>query len=220
MVATLIAALALQAPNTLTDAEKKAGWILLFDGKTTAGWNNYKSPGVGKGWKIEDGILTSVDPGTAGDIVTEQKFDWFELTLEFRNTPGGNSGIMIRVGEDGETAWQTGPEIQIYDHKPQDGVETTGYLYQLYKPSFDAAKPAGEWNQLRIVVDPKLCFTELNGKRYYEYVYGSEDFWDRVKKSKFSKYPKFGKIEKGAIGIQGDHGVVSFRNIKIRPIKP
>jgi len=92
MVATLIAALALQAPNTLTEAEKKAGWVLLFDGKSTAGWHNYKSQGVGKGWKIEDGILTSADPGTAGDIVTDQKFDWFELTLDFRNTPGGNSG--------------------------------------------------------------------------------------------------------------------------------
>lgn len=218
MFAAIAAAMALQA-NTLSPAEIRDGWMLLFDGKSTKGWHNFKAKGVGPGWVVEDGVLTSKDYATAGDIVTDQTFDWFELTLDFNLGRGQNSGIMFRVVEEGEAAWHSGPEVQIYDHAPQEGVQITGYLYQLYAPTVHAAKPAGFWNSLRIVVAPDKCWTEVNGVKYYEYVYGSPDFWARVAKSKFAEFPGFAKAKRGSIGIQGDHGTVSFKNIKIRPIK-
>lgn len=220
MIALLVAG-CLLAPqdNTLTADEKQAGWRLLFDGTSTNGWTNYNSKTIGKGWKIVDGTLVSADPGTAGDIVTADKFQWFDLTLDFKVTKGGNSGVMIRVADGSERTWHSGPEIQIYDHPPQKGVEITGYLYQLYATDKHAAKPAGEWNRLRIVLTPEKAWTEVNGVKYYEYVWGSEDFRARIAKSKFAEFPEFAKADRGRIGIQGDHGVVSFKNIKIRPIE-
>jgi hypothetical protein len=219
MIVALVWMATLQTHNTLTPAERKAGWELLFDGKTTKGWHNYKAKGVGEGWQAKDGVLGIVDVEKAGDIVTDQKFSWFELQLDYNLGPGQNSGIMFWVTEEGKTTWQSGPEVQLYDHPPQEGVETSGFLYQLYSSPVDASKPAGEWNHLRILISPKKCQTDLNGVKYYEFVYGSKDFWDRVAKSKFSKYPFFAKTTNGSIAIQGDHGNVFFRNIKIRRIK-
>ena len=224
MLAALAAVIFAQTPiNTLTPAETSAGWKLLFDGKTTKGWRPWHGDKIGPGWKIENGVLTSADVEHAGDIVTEEQFEWFELVLDVNLGKGQNSGIMFRVTDaDKEAPWHTGPEIQLYDHAPEEGVETTGHLYMLYKPAkgVDAAKPAGEWNTLRIVVAPDKCWTEVNGVKYYEYVIDSPDFWERVKKSKFSKFPEFAKSKKGYIGLQGDHGTVSYRNIKIRSLQP
>lgn len=220
MLAIATAFLALQSVNTLTPAEVKAGWKLLFDGKTTNGWHNFKKDGVGPGWQIKDGVLTSVNAETAGDIVTYEKYDWFELEVDFNTTPGGNSGIMIHCSDDdGDTMWQSGPEIQIYDDHGEPGAQKSGFLYDLYAPSVDSYKGAGVWNRLRIVVAPRKCETYLNGVKYYEYEPGSKDFWDRVKASKFNEWPYFAKLQKGSIGIQGDHGTVSFKNVKIRPLK-
>lgn len=218
MIALLAATLLVQAHNTLTPQEVREGWTLLFDGKSTKGWHNFKAKGIKPGWQVKDGVLRIVDPENAGDIVTDKKFDWFELQLDFNLEKGQNSGVMFRVAETGEAAWHSGPEVQIYDHPAEPGVEITGYLYQLYAPNFDSSKPAGEWNHLRIVIAPDKCFTEVNGKRYYEFVYGSADFWDRIKKSKFSEFPGFAKEKTGSIGIQGDHGKVAFRDIKVRRI--
>jgi hypothetical protein len=219
MLAALTALVLLQSANTLTPSEQKQGWRLLFDGKTTRGWHNFKAEGVKPGWVVKPGALVCADPSNAGDIVTDDKFQWFELTLEFNLTKGGNSGIMYHVADDGDATWHSGPEIQIYDHPAQEGVEITGYLYQLYGSKVDASKPVGEWNRIRIVVAPKKCWTEVNGVKYYEYVLNSEDFKARLAKSKFANMPKFAKMGKGSIALQGDHGVVSFRNMKIRPLK-
>jgi|CXWL01.1.fsa_nt_gi hypothetical protein len=216
MIVGLAAAVIFQSLNTLTSTEIKEGWKLLFDGTSTKGWHSYKGKGVRSGWVVKDGVLTSADTRNAGDIVTDETFDWFDLQLDLNVGKGQNSGIMFRVIEQGEAPWHSGPEIQIYDHAFEPGVQITGHLYELYAPTFDASKPSGEWNHMRIVVSPKKCFTELNGVKYYEYDLGSAEFWERVKKSKFSKFPEFAIATKGSIGIQGDHGVVSFRNIKIK----
>lgn len=218
MIHALIALIAFQEPNTLTQAEVGQGWKLLFDGKSTNGWRNFKAKTVASGWVVKDGALVCAEPENAGDIVTEEQFKWFDLTLEYNLSKGGNSGVMYHVTEQGATTWQTGPEIQLYDHPAQEGVEISGYLYQLYGSKVDASKPAGEWNKLRILISPGQCLTEVNGVKYHEYVLGSEDFKTRVAKSKFSRYPHFGTSGKGSIALQGDHGVVSFRNVKIRPI--
>jgi len=207
-----------KALNTLTDQEKAAGWKLLFDGKTTNGWRNYKKTDVGPGWKVESGALVRANKG-AGDIVTADKYAAFELSLEYNITPGGNSGLMFHVTEDGNTPWKTGPEIQVQDNKEGHDPQKAGWLYQLYKSDVDATKPAGEWNELRILITPEKCATWMNGQLYYEYVKGSKDWDERVAKSKFAKEPSFGKPTSGYICLQ-DHGnLVSFRNIKIRPIK-
>lgn len=202
-------------PNTLTDKEKQAGWKLLFDGKTTDGWRNYKKDKVSSGWKIEHGALCRAEKG-AGDIITKEEYGSFELSLEYKISPGGNSGLMFHVTEEGGAPWHTGPEIQIQDNKDGHDPQLAGWLYQLYKPEVDATKPAGEWNQVRILITPEKCATYMNGVKYYEFVKGGQDWDERVAKSKFAKMPNFGKPTRGHICLQ-DHGnPVCFRNIKIR----
>jgi len=211
--------------NTLSAAEKEAGWKLLFDGKSTEGWRNYRKQTVGAGWKIIDGALTRAEKG-AGDIITTEQYDSFELLIDYKIAPGGNSGVMYHVTEEGATPWQTGPEVQILDNAAGKDPQRAGWLYQLYQPAIDpktgkpidATRPAGEWNTLRIVITPEKCEHFMNGVKYVEYVKGSDDWNQRVARSKFGKMPLFGKAARGHICLQ-DHGnEVAFRNIKIRPI--
>lgn len=192
-------------------------WEVLFDGKSMSAWKAYHGDGtIGKGWQVQNGEMKIVDAGNSGDIITKAKYEWFELMLEFKMEPQQNSGIMFRVEEGGKAPWHSGPEVQIYDHPQQEGVETTGYLYQLYGAKKDVSKPAGQWNKMTIRLAKDKSWTVLNGVKLYEFQYGSDEFWDRVKKSKFSEFPEFARAREGSIGIQGDHGNVSFRNIKIK----
>jgi len=205
--------------NRLSDSEKKSGWKLLFDGKTTKGWRNYKKEGVNSGWQVKDGILTRAGGG-AGDIITEKQFEGFELSLEYRISKGGNSGLMFHVTEEEDSPWQTGPEIQIQDNVDGHDPQKAGWLYQLYSAQEDATKPAGQWNQLHIRISPgsELSVIYMNGHRYARFVKGSKDWDKKVAASKFAKYKNFGKPTKGHICLQ-DHGnEVSFRNVKIREI--
>ncbi len=215
------------ADNTLTADETKAGWKLLFDGKTLNGWHNFKKEGVKPGWQVKDGNLVCVDPHNAGDIVTTEKFGAFELQLDFKMAEGANSGIIYHVTDEGGAVWATGPEIQLEDNAKAADPQKCGWLYGLYQPpidektgkTLDATKPAGEWNHLRVVISPDGSLHEMNGVKYVEYVIGSEDFNARVAKSKFGKMPKFAKSGSGYIALQGDHGEVSFRNVKIRALE-
>src|SRR5262245_3667390 len=206
--------------NTLTDDERKAGWHLLFDGKTTNGWHNFKKPDIRAGWQVQDGALVCVDPRNAGDIVTAGKYDCFELSIDYKLDHAGNSGIIFHATDEGRSVWQTGPEIQLLDNKEGRDPNKAGWLYQIYTTEQDATKPAGEWNNIRVVISPEKCEHFINGTKYFEYVLGSEDFNARVAKSKFGKMPLFAKSNIGYIALQGDHGQVSFRNVKIRPITP
>lgn len=212
--------------NTLTKKEKAAGWKLLFDGKTLDGWHNFKTTGVRPGWQVKDGTLACVDPHNAGDILTADKFDNFELSLEFNISVGGNSGIMFRVIEEGGAAWASGPEFQLQDNVGGKDGQLCGWLYALYQPPtdpktgkpVDATKPAGEWNKITLLISKEKCEHVVNGVKYLDYVIGSDDFKARVAKSKFGSMPLFAKSDSGHLALQGDHGQVSFRNIKIRPI--
>ena len=214
--------------NTLTDQEKAAGWRLLFNGKDFTGWHNFKMDEVRPGWVVKDGSLVCADPHNAGDIVTADQFDWFELELDYNISEAGNSGIMYHVTDAGPAIWATGPEFQLEDNvKAADHIRC-GWLYALYQPPtdpktgkpLDATKPVGEWNHVRLVLTPEKCEHIINGVKYFEYVLGSEDFKSRVANSKFAKMPYFAQFDSGYIGLQGDHGQVSFRNIKIRPVTP
>lgn len=228
LVATTLLAAAAEPPiNILTDAEKAAGWKLLFDGQSFSGWHNFKQDGVRPGWLVKDGALVCADPHNAGDIVTLDKFDWFELQLDYKISEAGNSGIMFHVTNEGGRAWATGPEFQLEDNVKAADKIRCGWLYALYQPpidpqtgqTLDATKPVGEWNHVRLLISPEKCVHEINGVKYFEYVLGSEDFKARVAKSKFGKMPLFAKATSGFIALQGDHGSVAFRNIKARLIK-
>jgi hypothetical protein len=214
--------------NTLTDAEKAAGWKLLFNGRDFTGWHNFKRAGVRPGWQVKDGALVCTDPHNAGDIVTADKFQWFELELDYNISHAGNSGIMYRVTDEGNAVWATGPEFQLEDNQAAAHPVRCGWLYALYQPPddpntgkpLDATKPVGQWNHVRLLLSPEKCEHEINGVKYFDYVLGSEDFNNRVAKSKFARMPRFAKSDTGYIALQGDHGEVSFRNIKIRPLAP
>lgn len=214
------------ADNSLTAAEQAAGWKLLFNGTDLNGWHNFKKEGTRPGWQVKDGTLACVDPHNAGDIVTTEKYDSFELLIDFKMSEGANSGIMYHVTDEGGAAWATGPEIQLEDNAKAADSQKCGWLYALYQPpvdpatgkTIDSTKGANEWNQMRILITPEKCVHEVNGVKYVEYVLGSEEFNARVAKSKFGKMPGFAKAKSGYLALQGDHGQVSFRNIRLRPI--
>jgi glucose/arabinose dehydrogenase len=223
----LPAAKAFSAENTLSDAEKKAGWNLLFDGQSTKGWRNYKKDKISDGWVVEDGALTRAKGG-AGDIVTADQYDSFELQIEYKIGKAGNSGIMFHVTEEADAPWQTGPEVQVQDNVDGHDPQKAGWLYQLYQPGPipftdkipDATRPVGEWNHVQLRVTPQVCEINVNGIRYAQFQKGSQDWNNRVAKSKFKDYPNFGKPTKGFLCLQ-DHGdVVSYRNIKLRKLGP
>jgi glucose/arabinose dehydrogenase len=220
--------------NGLTPAEKLTGWTMLFDGKSTTGWRNFKKDGIGDGWQVQDGALSRVASG-AGDIITVEQYEYFELSLDYKISKGGNSGVMYHVSESLARPWHTGPEIQVQDNADGHDPQKAGWLYQLYKPSKpnwakmfeaqvgyqgiemdDATRPAGQWNQLYLRIAKKDCEVQLNGVSYFHFNMNSKDWTERIAKSKFAKYPEFGKTGKGHICLQ-DHGnMVSYRNIKIR----
>ncbi len=207
-----------RVPNTLTQEEKDNGWKLLFDGKTTNGWRNFGKEDLNEGWQVVDGALSKTSP-QAGDIVPDEEFAAFELILEYRIGKAGNSGLMYHVLESNRYPWQSGPEIQIQDNVDGHDPQKSGWLYQLYKSDTDATKPAGEWNEIRILITPEKCEQYMNGVKYCEYVKGSDDWNERVAASKFGSMEGFGKSDSGYICLQGDHqGDLAFRNVRIRVI--
>jgi hypothetical protein len=206
--------------NALTDAERAAGWRLLFDGTTTAGWRGYHMSAVPAGWAAADGALTRV--GGGGDIITMDQFADFELALEWKLTPGGNSGIMYRVTEEYDESYKSGPEMQVLDdaaHRDgQSRLTSAGADYGLYPSPAGVVRPAGEWNQVRILVNGSHVEYWLNGTRTVEYELWSPDWEARVKGSKFAEWPTFARARRGHIALQ-DHGDwVAYRNIKIREL--
>lgn len=221
--------------NNLTIDEAKKGWKLLWDGKTTNGWRGAKLDHFPeKGWVIEDGILSVLSSGGAesragGDIVTTEQFSDFELKVDFKLTPGANSGIKYYV----DTEINKGPgssiglEFQILDDDlhpdakkgNHEGSRTVSSLYDLIKADPNKpVKPIGEWNTAHIISKNNHIEHWLNGMKVLEYERKSDNYRKLVSESKYVKWPNFGELDKGQILLQ-DHGdFVSFKNIKIRPI--
>src|SRR3954468_21234262 len=151
-LAVLVAGAAAAAENTLTAAERAAGWKLLFDGKSTSAWRGFKAPAPDPGWQARDGAL-GPDPKTSKDIITKQTFGDFELVFDWKISPKGNSGVMFHVTENGDETYWSGPEYQVLDNaRGERPLEQAGSLYALYAPVGAAPKPVGEFNQSRIVV--------------------------------------------------------------------
>ncbi|NMC37964.1 MAG: DUF1080 domain-containing protein [Bacteroidales bacterium] len=223
----------LSADNTLSDKEISEGWQLLFDGKTNTGWMNAKS---GKfpsdGWKIENGALIIDPEGKSktggGDIVTVKKFGNFELSLEFKYTPGANSGIkyFVDIEKDNGDLASIGCEYQILDDRLNEdakagvaGNHTLAALYDLIPPQDVSDNGPGQWNKASIIVNDNKVQHLLNGIKTVEYERGTPEWRSLVAKSKYRNFEGFGEYHEGRILLQ-DHGhEVEFRNIKIREIK-
>ncbi len=211
--------------NQLTKKEISEGWILLFDGKTTSGWRNFREDKVNEGWHVSDGSLVALGKGgdLGGDIVTKKQFEDFELYLEWAISEGGNSGVFFHVLE-GEypTVYATGPEYQVIDDEgfpePLEEWQKAGADYAMYNPTDKKIKPIGEFNATSIrVIDGQVEYW-LNGSKVVEYELWSEDWKNRVQNSKWKNYPAYGLARNGFIGLQ-DHGsVVMYRNIKVRDL--
>ena len=207
--------------NRLSAAERGAGWKLLFDGRTTAGWRGYRSDAVPSAWRVVDGTLTK-STGT-GDILTRDQYQDFELRFDWKLGTGGNSGVFYRSGEEYDHVYWTGPEYQLLDDaNAPDGrnrLTSAGSAYGLYPAPAGIVRPANEWNSSRIVVRGHHVEHWMNGQKLLEYELMSPDWEAKVAASKFAPWPHYGRLAKGYIGIQGDHnGVLSLRNIMIREL--
>ncbi|MBW8688105.1 3-keto-disaccharide hydrolase [Chitinophaga rhizophila] len=216
-----------QQPNTLTAKEKKAGWKLLFDGKTTQGWHTYLQSEASPAWKVENGALAldqeaKKNGAPGGDLVTNDEFENYELSLEWKISEGGNSGVIFGVHEDPQlkATYLSGPEMQVLDDaKHPDGKyekHNSGDLYDMKKSTKYAAKPVGEWNVAKIrKKDGKLTFW-LNGVQTIETTMGSDEWKTLLENSKFKNWKAFAQYPKGHIALQ-DHGDgVWYRSVKIR----
>ena len=219
------------ASTSLTQSEVDAGWRLLFDGKTFAGWRGYKQEIVPPGWTVDEGSLHFVPVqkhkpkgkkkkgGPSGDLITTKEFANYELLLEWKVKPGSNSGVLLRAGEQGERIWHTAMEIQVIDgtgyEKPLTLLNSAGALYALYPTIPESIKPAGEWNELRVLADGKNITVWQNGTEICSFTIGSKDWNRRFEKSKFKKYLEMGQLPTGHIGLQSHGGEVWYRNIKL-----
>jgi hypothetical protein len=207
--------------NQLAPAEKGAGWMLLFDGKSTQGWHAFqKKTFPAKGWIVEDGWLHGLGQG-GGDILSDGEYDQFELQWEWKLASGGNSGLKYFVLETRKTA--LGHEYQMLDDalnpdgKVAAGKHVTASFYDVLKPTVSPpTRPMGEINQSRILVRGNHIEHWLNGSKVLEYDCGSPAVQAAVAESKFKNVPGFGNCVKGHILLQ-DHGSnVWFRDLKLR----
>jgi hypothetical protein len=207
------------APTVVSAAERADGWRALFDGSDLAAWRGYRKPSLPDGWQVVDGSLALVTAG-AGDVITRDQFRNFDLRLEWRVAPGGNSGIFYRATEEGSYIWQSASEMQVLDdERHADGkseLTSAGSNFALYPAGRGVSRPAGEWNAVRLLVNGSHVEHWLNGVKVVEYELGSPEWEARVRASKFASMPLYGRAPEGHIGLQ-DHGDrVDFRNILIR----
>ena len=196
-------------------------WTVLFDGERVTGLRGYKQVGFPNSWEIVDGTLKTI-PGYGVDLISVDIYSNFELELEWKVPEGGNSGIFYFATEEGDYIWQSAPEMQVLDDKKHsDGKNTltsAGALYAMIAPPKSVVNPVGEFNQVRIKVKDNHVEHWLNGTKVVEYEYQSDAMWALVAKSKFNTMPLFAKASEGHIGIQGDHGEIWYRNIRIRKL--
>lgn len=220
--------------NALSDKEKNEGWTLLFDGRSTAGWHGYGKQTVGNAWKVEDGALclqSGAKEGyqnrEGGDLVTNEEYGNFNLQLDWRISPQGNSGVIFYVNEDPSKyreTWNTGLEMQVLDNGDANtpghpdakiNKHRAGDLYDLIA-SKEVVKPAGQWNHVEVVSNNGKLDFYLNGEHTLSTTLWDDNWRRMVAASKFKDMPGFGTYTNGRIALQ-DHGnPVCFRNIKIK----
>ncbi|MDZ4794415.1 MAG: DUF1080 domain-containing protein [Bacteroidota bacterium] len=216
--------------DLLTSEEKKEGWKLLFDGKSSAGWHKYGGGAIDSVWKVKDGVLcleTLVKKQFKikgdWDIVTDEEYDNFHLQLEWKISKNGNSGIIFFIHEDKPKynwPWETGMEMQVLDNDGHPDAKIVkhraGDLYDLISSSKETVKAVGEWNLAEIKCVNGQLDLFLNGEKVVSTILWDDNWKKLVAGSKFRSMPAFSTYRKGRIGLQ-DHGdEVCYRNIKIR----
>ncbi len=218
--------------ETSTKVDDQKEWIVLFDGTSFKGWHGFGSSEMPAEWTLEEGAMVFYPPqerekNKGYDIVTDKEYTDFVLSLEWKISEGGNSGIFWGINEGGvyKVPYTTGPEIQVLDNlKHPDAKNGTthqaGALYDLVAPSKDVVKPVGEWNSCEITVNHKTNTGKvvLNGEEIVNFpTHGDE--WDAmVAKSKFADWDGFGIFTTGKIGLQDHNDIVAYRNIKIKEL--
>jgi len=221
--------------NHLSKKEVKKGWKLLFDGKTTDGWRRFGDTDMPGVWRVDKGTLMckgvkrdQAKPGEKGFIISEGQYSNFHLKIDWKISPGGNSGVFYLGQEEGyKSIVQNAPEMQVLDNdlhpdakKGKNGNRKAGSLYDLIPADPAAVKPVGEWNTAEIIVKDRKVKHIQNGKKVVEYEIGSDEFDALVAVSKFPKMnPKWQNLpEKGHIGLQDHNDDVWFKNVKIREL--
>lgn len=210
--------------NTLTNEERKQGWQLLFDGKTTNGWRAFNRDSMSVNWYVQNGVLSAT--GEKGDIITQNQYENFEFSLEWKISEGGNSGVFYHVkeGKQYDKVWRTGIEMQVMDNnknpmakKPENSASS---LFAMYAPAKDATKPAGQWNKARIIVEKQHVEYWLNGEIVNRYKLWTDKWYADREKCLHNKKrkPLWGEFRCGHIALQDEGFPVWYRNIKIREI--
>ncbi len=235
IMVSLAAFLAVSCGPSSENAKKaEEDWVVLFDGTSTDNFRSYgKETFPEQGWIIEDGALKVEGSGKGeaggggGDIITINKYGDFELSLEWKVSEGGNSGIFYLAQElEGKPIYVSSPEMQILDNEKhidanlgKEGNRQAGSLYDLIPAVPQNAKPAGEWNHIKILVYKGTVVHWMNGENVLEYHLWTDAWKEMCANSKFKNWPDFvDPAEEGHIGLQ-DHGDdVWFRNIKIREL--
>lgn len=212
--------------NQLTSAEKENGWQLLFDGKTLNGWRTFKNkPGS---WQTENGMLCSYTAdNNQVDLITDSTYENFELQVDWRISPEGNSGIMYLVTEDYDETYLSGPEYQLIDDDGFAGKienwQKTGANYAMHAPVFNAANKPGEWNTTRIIVKDGHVEHWLNGKKIVDYTLWSDEWKKEKAAGKWKDAAGYCASKTGHIAFQSSHSDVKtsgicFKNIKLKKL--
>ena len=211
----------LAADNRLGSRERDEGWQLLFDGQDLSQWRNFKQDGLSGNWVVEDGAIR-LAAGGGGDLLTKARYQDFDLRLDWKIAEGGNSGILILADETGEHIYSHAPEILILDNErhPDNRLDTrlSGSLYDMIASPAASHRPAGEWNQVRILHDQGQLTVWQNGVQTVSVRINGPEWRQLVAASKFADWPGFAANASGHIGLQ-DHGdVVWFKNLKIKEL--
>ena len=225
--AIAVTAVGAQAPaaNTLTEAEKKARWQLLFDGKTIDKWRGNNAKDVPAMWSVVDGAMVAAPTKGGIDLVSVEEYGDFEFAADFRVAKNGNSGIFYRgVEKAGRPIYHSAPEFQILDDTGHPDAKNgpdryCGANYAIEKPLAAACKPAGEWNSAKIVVKGAHVEHWLNGQKTAEYELWSPEWKAKVAASKFKAWPDYGMAKRGRLALQHHGDEVAFRNVKIRVLE-
>jgi hypothetical protein len=212
-----------QADNMLTDSEKKNGWKLLFDGRTTDHWRTYKNKEQDS-WEIVNGQMHTKKEGASKhvDMITKDQYKDFELKIDWKVDKAANSGVIYHVLETHDASYETGPEYQLIDDNGYEGKledwQRSGADYGMHPPATPAARPAGEYNHTRLVVKSDHVEHWLNGIKVADFHAWTPE-WEKLKKEgKWKDYPDYGMAKTGYIALQDHGGGVWFKNIKIRKL--
>lgn len=191
----------------------------LLETKDLSMFRGYQTEEIPEGWKLQ-GKTLMFDGKGSGDIITRDTYKDFELQVEWSISPGGNSGIMFRVGLGDDQPYLTGPEIQILDNDQAGSnanpLQLSGALYDLYPAENIKLKPAGQWNKSRIIVQGNTVSHRLNGVTVFAVEMEGDDWNEKLANSKFKDWPKFNKLEEGHICFQNHGNEVKFRGIRIK----